>query len=115
AVRGCAPLPAKLQPTEHGCPGSAVAHCRNLLSLRGKNSRATFMPARTPMLTPNDVAPSPIEVVLCGCQAREINAAPAAPPIAEMEMEREPLSCRARKALSSAYPSRPMPRFPDSK
>jgi hypothetical protein len=51
------------------------------------------------MLIPNDLAPSPIEVVLRGCQAREINAPPAAPPIAEIEMKRDPSSCLAKNAL----------------
>jgi hypothetical protein len=45
------------------------------------------------------VAPSAAELVLRGCQAREINALPAPPPRAEMEMERDPSLCRAKNAL----------------
>jgi len=39
-----------------------------------------------PMPIPNDLAPLPIELMLRGCQAREMNALPAAPPMAENEM-----------------------------
>src|SRR5689334_12951392 len=63
---------------------------------RGENSRRTLKPARTAIVRPKDTAASPAVVELRGCQAREMNAAVAAPPIADTETARDPSSWRAR-------------------
>lgn len=55
---------------------------------------------------PKDTAASPADVVLRGCHAREMNADPAAPPTAEIEMTRDPSSCRASSVLATAYLNR---------
>ena len=52
---------------------------------------------------PKLTAPSPALVMLRGCHAREMKAAPAAPPMREKEKDWSPLSCRASSVLTTAY------------
>ena len=68
------------------------------------------------MLNPKLLAPWLASVVLAGCHAREINAAPAALPMRAEAKVRRPSSRRARKVLAIAYlVRRQTPVSPDAK